>query len=90
MENQNPKNDFLRTLASSFSKENNFESLIEDYPEVSTDLIFAHNICCHYTNMNELDERHQAAIQRLWFVIEAIINEGIKADSEKKKSDGTE
>lgn len=84
MENQISKHDFLKILASSFSPDNNFKSLLDDYPEIATNLICAHNICVHDTNMKDLDERHQNAIHTLWCVIEAIINEGIKADDKSR------
>jgi hypothetical protein len=84
MERTEDKNNFLKLLADSFSKSNNFNNILEDYEEIAVSLILVHNVCYHYANIKEIDERHQAAIQQLWFTIEAIVNEGIKA-SEKKQ-----
>jgi hypothetical protein len=68
-------------LVESFPPAANLETILKDYREVASSLIVAHNISCHYTVMSDLTERHEAAIQQLWFVIEAII----KAGREKNK-----
>jgi ABC-type Fe3+-citrate transport system substrate-binding protein len=69
-------NNLTEHLVNKIASGINLQNFIEDYAETVSDLMTAHDICCHYTNMSELDERHQGAIDTLWKVIEAILKAG--------------
>ncbi|MCY1721860.1 hypothetical protein OU798_16010 [Prolixibacteraceae bacterium Z1-6] len=69
---------FEKLLVEKLSKENELQYLLDDYQENAVNLMLAHDICCNYTDMSELDERHQIAISTLWNTIHAFLQAGHK------------
>ena len=84
MEKSNFKN-FEGLLASEISHENALQEIIEEYEEITVNLIMAHTICCHYTNMKELNEIHQNAMFALWRTIGALLQAGYNKMTVEKK-----
>ncbi|MFW6275146.1 MAG: hypothetical protein ACOC2M_00770 [bacterium] len=76
MEKEVKKQSLEDFLAENSAPGINLQSMLEDYREVAANLMTAHSLCCHFSNMDELTDKHQAAIQQLWHVIEAFIKAG--------------
>jgi len=83
--NKNSQDSFERLLVENLSLDNELQYLLDDYQENAAYLMLAHSICCNYTNMSELDERHQTAITTLWNTINAFLQAGQKGFQVVKK-----